>query len=251
MGRMPCKVASPTEVNSQQPHSLHCTFESLNCSTSVVIFQEQKITSAVGEIPTVLETPRGMSVLLSPSVQAWKASPMLPSFSLTNLPKELQLLVLEHCFSSTNPIINAGKVRDVKLYLVASEKRGQEDISDSIIFLCKEYYQEHLRIFYSPNLFLYLPIMRLPQLTYRGDKDALCKTWHHFPTTFSKIKNLNFRILCALDFVFSSAAAAVSRWLENVPQIAGASGRFCKPRPRVSVLLRRRPRKHDHVVLRC
>lgn len=179
MSRMPCKVASPTEVNSQQPQSRHYTSESLNCSTSVVIFQEQKISSAVGEIPTVLETPRGMSVLLSPSVQAWKASPMLPSFSLTNLPKELQLLVLEHCFSSANPIINARKVREVKLYLVSNEKRGQEEISDSIIFPCKEYFKKVSEFLQSQSFSVSANYEA--QLAYRGDKDTSARLGIIFP----------------------------------------------------------------------
>lgn len=223
MGKMPCKVASQTEVNSQQLHSLYFTLESLS-STSVIIVQEQKMLSAVEETSTVLETPHGQSMLLSPSVQAYKASPMLP----TNMPKELQLLVLEHCLSSASPIINAGKVRDVMLYLVANEKRGQEDLSHPIVVTCEEYCQEGLRILYSRNLFLYLPIMRLPQLPYRGDKDLRrslqdLATFSHdiLEDRIAQFQNLLHCRLC-----FQQRRSGHFTMIRNVPKIARAPGQY-------------------------
>lgn len=135
-------------------------------------------------------------------------------FFITSLPMELQIMILHQCLISYHPIRNIGEPSRLRPFW--SEKRGQEEISPAIIFTCKIYYREGLRIFCKGNQFLYMPFVVTSR---RISPHSICKAQKSYPRTFSQIQNLNLMIIYRTRLCFERIAATTAHCLSLFPNL--------------------------------
>lgn len=137
-------------------------------------------------------------------------------FPLTKLPVELQLRVLWHCLVSSLPILNAGIPGDNQFALLEDEIRGQRRINPAVIFTCKAYYHEGIKLLYANNHFSYT-CNRPPQNWLEGVGENL-----------SRIEKLILRPLCSTDSMFTHEAAVIPMyWLQYFQHLKTLQIDFC------------------------
>lgn len=129
-----------------------------------------------------------------------------PVFPLTKLPVELQLRVLWHCLVSSLPILEAGVPKDMRVALVENEIPGQRRINPAIIFTCKAYHHEGIKLLYANNQFAYTLSAQTETPTKGTRKDL------------ARIAKLILRPICttSIRIRFPSAATTVAMyWLRD------------------------------------
>ena len=140
----------------------------------------------------------------------------LSEFPLTRLPTELQLRVLWHCLVSSLPILNAGVPRNEQIALLRDETRGQRRINPSIIFTCKAYYHEGIKLLYTNNHFSYT-CKQLPSNWPSGVGKGI-----------SHVEKLILRPLCDRESAFSRKAAIIPMyWLRFFSRLKSLRIDFC------------------------
>lgn len=138
------------------------------------------------------------------------------SFPLTKLPTELQLRVLWHCLVSSLPILNAGIAKKDCSALVEDETRGQRRINPAIIFTCKAFYHEGVKLLYNNNQFSFT-CQKFPNYWLGGASKYL-----------SRIQHLILRPLCSTDSAFTHKAAAIPMyWLRHFKNLKTLRIDFC------------------------
>ncbi|KAL9005273.1 MAG: hypothetical protein Q9188_001942 [Gyalolechia gomerana] len=143
----------------------------------------------------------------------------LSAFPLTKLPIELQLRVLWHCLVSSLPILNAGIAKDDCSALLDDETRGQRRINPAIIFTCKAFYHEGIKLLYSNNQFSYT-CQKFPNRWLGGASKYV-----------SRIEKLILRPLCSTDSAFAHKAAVIPMyWLRHFKNLKTLRIDFCGTR---------------------
>ncbi|KAI4188175.1 MAG: hypothetical protein L6R41_002300 [Letrouitia leprolyta] len=138
------------------------------------------------------------------------------SFPFTKLPTELQLRVLWHCLVSSLPILNAGIAEKDCSALIEDETRGQRRITPSIIFTCKAFYHEGVKLLYKNNQFSFT-CQKLPDHWLGGASKYL-----------SRIQHMVLRPLCNPDSAFTHKAAAIPMyWLRHFKNLKTLQIDFC------------------------
>ncbi|KAL8939156.1 MAG: hypothetical protein Q9216_003510 [Gyalolechia sp. 2 TL-2023] len=141
------------------------------------------------------------------------------AFPLTKLPIELQLRVLWHCLVSSLPILNAAIAKDDCSALLDDETRGQRRINPAIIFTCKAFYHEGIKLLYSDNQFSYT-CQKVPTCWLGGASKYV-----------SRIERLILRPLCRTDSAFAYKAAAIPMyWLRHFKNLKTLRIDFCGTR---------------------
>ncbi|KAL9610024.1 MAG: hypothetical protein Q9167_005238 [Letrouitia subvulpina] len=137
-------------------------------------------------------------------------------FPLTNLPTELQLRILWHCVVSSLPVLNAGVPKDELTHDAEGETPGQRRISPQIIFTCKAYYSESMKLLYTNNTFLYSS--ENPPQKWPGTKKI----------TKGSVENLIIRSMCTPNQSLSQRAAEISMyWLRFFQKVRNLQIDFC------------------------
>ncbi|KAL9603290.1 MAG: hypothetical protein Q9219_001313 [cf. Caloplaca sp. 3 TL-2023] len=138
------------------------------------------------------------------------------TFPLPKLPAELQLRVLWHCIVSSLPILNAGIPKEDQAALLENETRGQRRINPAIMFTCKAYYYEGIKLLYANNHFSYT-CERLPSTWPNGAGKGL-----------ARIEKLVLRSLCNTDSLFTYKAAIIPMyWLRYFRHVKTLRIDFC------------------------
>lgn len=89
------------------------------------------------------------------------APTVLPStpiiFPITKLPMELQMLVLEACLIRPTPLVNIYRTLPFKLRRLVLRIRDEpdSDLSLNIMFTCRLYWHEGMRMLHTKNRFLF------------------------------------------------------------------------------------------------
>ncbi|KAL8831544.1 MAG: hypothetical protein Q9170_005244 [Blastenia crenularia] len=168
------------------------------------------------ESPFFLQPANDISSASKLSQIVEDSSDELAIFPLTKLPAELQLRVLWHCLVSSLPILNAGIPRDDQTALYNEEIRGQLRINPRIIFTCKAYHHEGIKLLYTNNHFSYTCEKLPPSWPTRVGKNLLL------------VKRLTIRLLCDTDSIFTHKAAVVPMyWLRSFKQLWTLRIDFC------------------------
>ncbi|KAL8932529.1 MAG: hypothetical protein Q9211_006267 [Gyalolechia sp. 1 TL-2023] len=143
----------------------------------------------------------------------------LSAFPLTKVPTELQLRVLWHCLVSSLPILNAGIAQDDCSALLDDEIRGQRRINPAIIFTCKAFYHEGIKLLYCNNQFSYT-CQKFPHRWLGGASKYV-----------SRIEKLILRPLCSTDSAFTHKAALIPMyWLRHFKNLKTLRIDFCGTR---------------------
>lgn len=141
-----------------------------------------------------------------------------PVFPLTKFPAELQLRVLWHCLVSSLPILDAGIPKDKRVVLIDNETPGQRRINPAIIFTCKAYHHEGIKLLYSNNHFAY---------TISQQAEVPAKVVRR---NLSRIQKLILRPMCttSIRIRFPSAATTVAMyWLRHSRYLKTLQVDFC------------------------
>ncbi|KAI4210742.1 MAG: hypothetical protein LQ351_006417 [Letrouitia transgressa] len=137
-------------------------------------------------------------------------------FPLTKLPIELQLRILWHCVVSSLPILNAGVPKGELTHDVEGETPGQRRISPQIIFTCKAYYSESMKLLYTNNTFLYSS--EKPPQKWPGVKKI----------SKGSVESLIIRSMCTPSQSLPQRAAEISMyWLRFFQKVTKLQIDFC------------------------
>lgn len=92
------------------------------------------------------------SLSIGVSIQDFEAP---TTFPFQRLPVELHLLMLQHILVSPAPILSPNIPLNAQKYFVRGEEKGLHQVKPHMIFTCKLFYKEGLRLLYGHNTFMY------------------------------------------------------------------------------------------------